>query len=735
MTRLFAATLALAAGTAVARAGEPARLRGAVPAATARLAPAGAAPADLPLEYVTVVLGLRDRDALEATIAAQQDRRSPRFGQWLEAPEIADRFGPTREEYARVRRWFRARGFDIVRESPHRTLLAVAGTAAQAEATFKTPIRLFRSGGRIFHAPLLEPALPASVREAVRAVVGLDDLPKFRPLVELGAGTFGCEAGVPCVTLGPADFAAAYDVTALQTTGLTGAGRSVAIVARSNYPDADVALFNERFLAAPRPLPVRHLAGRDPGIAADPGERLEILIDTQWGGALAPGAAVNVVIGTPRGDLFEALVKAVDDRLGDVISISFGLCESASTLLAEVFDAVYSIANAQGQTVLVASGDFGASDCLASQPPSTGLAVNGLASSPHAVAVGGTSFALADDGTVPADLRERVWNDGVFGGGGGESLLFARPAYQLGPGVPPSTGRLLPDVAVAADPSLPGYVVVEAGANRLAGGTSVGAPALAGVLALLSEQQGRQGLGQLLPSIYRAGAEQTRGLRAPVFRDVVEGTNQVEASGGHAAGPGFDLASGWGAPLGTALGGALSSPGPCEGEVACLVPAPGPRRRACAGEWLVEHERLALRRNGLPRVRQRCRDGDPACDADGTVDGRCTIDVALCLNVFDFRVLNRRGLPVCSRRTIRGVSLLRPRRAAADPLAAATARALTVALGALPQLPTRLRSACTAAVPVVVPVSPRGRGGTTLRARVHSSRGPASPRVTLRCDG
>jgi hypothetical protein len=699
----------------------------------ARMTALGPAPANQPLEHVAVFLGLRDPGGLEAVIAAQQDRRSPRFGQWLDAAEIADRFGPPRAEYERVVRWLEVRGFEIVRRSPHRTLVVAAGTVARAATAFKAPIHLFRHRGRTYHAPVREPVVPPRLRASVRAVLGLDDLPKFRPLVELGTGTPGCVPDTPCVTLAPADFAAAYGVGPLAAAGLSGAGRSITVIARSNYPDEDVRLFAERFLAAPRPLPIRRLAGRDPGISSDEAELVEILIDAQWAGALAPGARVNVVIGSPRGDLFEALVEATDQRLGDVITLSFGLCEGASLLLAEVFDAVYAIANAQGQTVLVASGDFGASDCLASDPPTAGLGVNGLASSPHAIAVGGTSFALAADGNVPADVDERVWNDGTFAGGGGESALFARPGFQLGPGVPPSRGRLLPDLAVAGDPALPGYVIVQHGANRLAGGTSVGAPALAGVIALLNERQGRHGLGQLLPSLYRLGGEQARGLRPPVFRDVTAGSNQVEPSGGFAAGPGFDLASGWGAPLADALAGAIAGPGRCEGEIGCLVPAPGVHRRACIAEWLVEHEGLARRRGGTPRARQRCRDGDPRCDADAAVDGRCTVRVALCLNVFDIRHLDRRGLPVCPRRTIRGVRLLRPRGPQGDPLAADNRHSLAAALKALPPLPSRLRGACTATVPVVVPVSGPGRRATTLRARVRTASDSAVARVTLRC--
>jgi subtilase family serine protease len=205
-------------------------------------------------------------------------------------------------------------------------------------------------------------------------------------------------------------------VTPLQAQGLTGLDRSIAVIARSNFLDSDIAAFSQRFLPGVLLTPRREFAGLDPGVLTDSDERIEVLLDTQWAGALAPGARVNVVISTREGNIPEAVVKAVDERLGDVITISFGLCEAAwQTSTTELFDAFYAIANLQGQTVLVASGDAGAFDC---SPDSSIVSVNALASSPHAVAVGGSSFALANDGTVPARSRRPCGTTARSGGGG-----------------------------------------------------------------------------------------------------------------------------------------------------------------------------------------------------------------------------------------------------------------------------------------------------------------------------
>ena len=191
---------------------------------------------------------------------------------------------------------------------------------------------------------------------------------------------------------------------------------------------------------------------------------------------------------------------------------------------------------------------------------------------------------------MPSPLVESVWNDALGAGGGGESVVFARPRYQLAALANPANGRVLPDVSVAASPDNPGFFMVQDGQTRVIGGTSASAPALASVLALITEQvaraSGATGLGQLLPTLYRLGSEQVRGLRAPVFRDVTIGNNAFDGHGGFPAGPGFDLASGWGAPLADALAAAVTGPGRCEPELGCLIPGQGSKRRACTGEWL-----------------------------------------------------------------------------------------------------------------------------------------------------
>jgi hypothetical protein len=685
-----------------------------LPRALGTLQAVGDAPDALPLARVVVHLGLRDPAGLAALVGAQQDPRSPDYRRWLEPAEIADRFGVPVADYERARRWFRAHGFPVVADSPFRTGFAVAGTAGRARTALKTRLRLYRMGGRVHRAPATEPRVPSAL--GVRGFVGLDDLPAIQPLVRLGDGA---------LRLGPADFATIYDVTPLHAAGLTGRGSSVAVVARSDFRDDDVRAFRAAFQDGTPERVARVLAGREnPGIRQELVEQLEVTLDTQWAGALAPHANVFVVLGSRTGDVQEALERTVTDRIGDVVSVSFGLCEPLATRVGvEVFDGLYAIAALRGQTVVIAAGDAGATDCAPDLPDRA--AVSGMASSPYVIAVGGTALrpVFGDDGLAIAHGDETVWADESGAGGGGISAVFARPPHQLLAGA--FAGRALPDLSLTASPTTPGYAIVHLGQATSIGGTSAGAPALASILALANERAGTQGLGNIGPRLYRVAAEAAAGRRPPVFRDVTRGSN------GYPATAGFDLASGWGTPLASALVEALATAPaePCDTPLACFVPGTGGRRRRCLGGWVVEHTALRRSGRGIPRRRQVCRDGDPACDADGRVDGRCVVRVAMCANVFDARDPAPDGLSHCTTRPLRRVELLtpRPRGTGERGLAAAD---LEGALASLP-LPDDRAGACTATVPVAVPVGP---GGLRLVARVRAQGARTRAAVRLVCE-
>ncbi|MCU1605046.1 MAG: Kumamolisin, partial [Modestobacter sp.] len=201
-------------------------------------------------------------------------------------------------------------------------------------------------------------------------------------------------------------------------------------------------------------------------------------------------------------------------------------------------------AAALGVTVCSASGDDGSTDSA-----TDGQAhVDFPASSPHALACGGTTLH-ADPGTGVV-RSETVWfhGPGQGGSGGGVSAVFAVPDWQTGVGVPGDAdtgrpGRGVPDVSANADPSS-GYQIRVNGADKVVGGTSAVSPLWSALTCRLAQSLGRRP-GLLQPLLY---AGLSPGKVPAGFRDVTSGSN-----GAYNAGPGWDPCTGLGVPDGEAL--------------------------------------------------------------------------------------------------------------------------------------------------------------------------------------
>ncbi len=201
------------------------------------------------------------------------------------------------------------------------------------------------------------------------------------------------------------------------------------------------------------------------------------------------------------------------------------------------------------------------------------LAVSDPASQPDVTSVGGTSLGHGAR-TLGPPPTEQVWNDALYysegAGGGGISTTFTMPAYQQALGViSGSTGtpcanaggdcREVPDVSADADPSS-GYIIFDSvnGLNWNAlGGTSGAAPLWASVLAVVASADGNTaGYGLLNPALYLL-AQQSPGT---YLNDVTTGTNDYNATAGgeYPALAGYDMATGLGTPVASALAAGLS---------------------------------------------------------------------------------------------------------------------------------------------------------------------------------
>lgn len=138
--------------------------------------------------------------------------------------------------------------------------------------------------------------------------------------------------------------------------------------------------------------------------------------------------------------------------------------------------------------------------------------MNGLCSTPYSVCVGGTEFNDASNASLywsPSNapdthasaisyIQELAWNEsapgyGLWSSGGGASIIYPKPSWQTGTGVPADGKRDVPDVSLTSA-GHDGYLIHQEGSLYVVGGTSAASPAFAGVMALVVQHMGaRQG--------------------------------------------------------------------------------------------------------------------------------------------------------------------------------------------------------------------------------------------------
>jgi subtilase family serine protease len=556
--------------------------------------------------------------SLQTLLDSLHTKGSPRYHQWLTPEEFGVEFGPGPEAIQQVTTWLATQGFSIDRVARSGRWIQFSGTAAQAEAAFQTEMHRYQANGTTHIANAGDLSLPVGVAPLVTAVLPLHDFSFKRPLLgryfAVQRNAQGNLVPVdPAFTifnpgvshfLAPGDYTKIYDLGSLYQNGANGSGQTIAIVARSKVELTDVETFRNIF-GLPANDPTTIVDGPDPGFTGF-GDSLEASLDVEWAGAVAPKAAIDLVVSastltTDGVDLSAAYI--VDNNLAPIMTVSFGACEKVlGTAENAFFNALWQQAAAQGISVFVSTGDSGAAGCDDPNigPAVGGLAVSGLASTPFNTAVGGTKFnengndstfwnSTNGSGFVSAIgyIPEVVWNEScdptvntcifnqanLFASGGGASTIYAKPSWQdtAIPGVPNDGQRDIPDISLAAALH-DGYLLCFAGSCQtttdssgksvllsanVVGGTSASSPAFAGIMAIVDQQSGgRQGLANYV--LYPlAAAENFANCNSSartnpsvsstcVFNDITDGNNSVPGQAGFNAGTGYDLATGLG---------------------------------------------------------------------------------------------------------------------------------------------------------------------------------------------
>ncbi len=596
---------------------------------------AGRVADSLPLTHMMLQLkrAPEQERALEQFIEDLHNPDSAAFHKWLTATEYGQRFGLAQADLNAITGWLQASGFKVNVVYPNGMVIDFSGTAGQVASAFHTTIHNVISNGVRHVANVSDPEIPEALAPAVSGVLSLHD---FRPHMMARAvakpgprrtGSTNAQytytfQGQNYQALVPADLATIYDFNPQFAKGNTGKGQTIALVEDTLlYRTSDWTTFRSTFglsqyngtLTSVQPSPGSGgEACASPGITSDD---VEATLDAEWALAAAPGATIEVAscadTETTPG-LFIAAQNLVNGATPPpIISVSYGQCEA---LNGETFNrswnTLFQQAVTEGVSVFVSSGDEGAAACDAGSTNAThGIGISGFASSPYAVAVGGTDFADGFNGNAAkywsstntttygsalSYIPEIPWNDScagslyasfkgystvygpngfctssaasqagllvVAGGSGGPSGCatgtptnagvvsgscagWPKPSWQQGlTGIPSDGVRDIPDVSMfASDGPEWGHYAVTCFSDTFNGGTScrgtpqswagfggtsLAAPIVAGIQALINQSLGGSPQGNPNPVYYSLAA------KAPAaFHSVSQGDIDVNCAG------------------------------------------------------------------------------------------------------------------------------------------------------------------------------------------------------------
>lgn len=532
---------------------------------------------------IDVLLRLdRRRSGLQRLARSVTDPASSSYGQYVDPKGTGRMFGARRSTRERVRSFLRRRGI--------RTRVDVTRSFAEALVPARKARRLFgpsKFTGRIpnglrgkVRAVLQGPAAPgqflprrrARHRADGSAGASVSSAPQLDPPHVRTGTPAGCEQGRDATfkpgsapLAGPAftpnQIQAAYRGSRLHGEGVTGKGVRAAVLGAGGFALPELRAFAECFGIEMPPTRLAKVGTRSAGKTS-----VESALDLQMLTLMAPGLDRLVVYALEPTAFWPTIFSAMLDRrnapsgrLPHVVSVSAGGCEIKNDIgrpEVKLTERVLAAAAAAGITVAAGSGDSG-SFCTAGR---VGFYPS---SSRWATSVGGTSLALTGSNEIADEI---VWNDVAAGllpaeealgsGGGGFSRFLRAPFYQRGL-ARWGDRRGYPDVAAFAD-LYPG-IAIYCGTNeeencepaRAANpfeagfGTSAATPLFAGAVALATQRRleaGAPPLGFPNPLLYELGGRGGGGA----LRDVVKGSNELLPFGCCDAGPGYDLASGWG---------------------------------------------------------------------------------------------------------------------------------------------------------------------------------------------
>ena len=513
----------------------------------------GALREDQPLERMLLVLKMspEQQRAVNLLLDRQQTKGSADFHHWLTPEQFGQQFGPAPADIVKVTGWLEQEGFSVSHVANSGMWIEFSGTAGLVKQAFQTEMRHYQLNGEAHIANTMDLSVPAALAPLVQGVPLHDFFSKPTLVRAHESSVPDFTAGNGAHALTPGDITAIYNLKPLYNANLTGAGQTIAIVAKGDINLSDVAAFQKVF-GLPTNVPEIIDNGVSPGVTPD-GFSTEASLDAEWAAAVAPGAKIKVVASWDSGTTDGAALSAiyiVEQNLAQIVNVSFTNCEQNLGPDGNAFwSSLWQQAAAQGMSVFVASGDSSSTACAPAGgffglPGTDVIAVNGISSTPYNTSVGGTEFDEpeaaggdsvfwhttngSDQSSAIGYIPEMAWNDEfttgfaiILGTGGGVSTVYPTPSWQTlnVPGLqalttyslPAQNGvspRGIPDISLPASsvhdpflfcftdpfhPEAPDCQLTngKVGSNTFhnaAGGTSFSSPAFAGLMAIINQK-------------------------------------------------------------------------------------------------------------------------------------------------------------------------------------------------------------------------------------------------------
>ena len=542
----------------------------------------------------------------------QQSQKSSAFHKWISPEQFGEKYGASPSDLTSLTSYLANTGLHVDKLFKNQMAIQFSGDAGHISRAFKVQVHSYQSSSHTRMGLAGTPALPASLSAHAIGIVESNphvssSSPRPKAIFNrdsktpwtLHAAATGRSQAVADIdpetafdpgflAVTPGDLGPLYGVPYYSgSQSMNGAGVTIGIVGDSNVNLAYISNFQTTF-GLPANLPSVILAGPDPGITSD---AFNSYSEIEMVNAAAPNA--NLLFYTAASTDIDtgldfAFLQAVNDDQVQVLEVSTQECEAFAGTANALWGILWEQAAAEGISGVASSGNSGSAACDNSfEVAFSGLAVNGLASSPYVAAVGGTDFyygSQPDQSTynqywgttsnalvnVLTQIPEQPWNDALginqagytpsnFATGGGLSSLgletfneegeilsqapYPQPYWQSSvvPTSLTSTARALPDVSLfSADGyNYSAYVfcaeasdcTTGSGTNlttlsaTAGGGTQASAALFAGMMALVVQKNGPQGNPN--PVLYSLSK-----TTPSIFNEITVGNNSVACEEG-----------------------------------------------------------------------------------------------------------------------------------------------------------------------------------------------------------